>query len=179
VADRDAEIARLNTQIGDLNTRIATLQGQVDTLTADKAALQAQVNTLTAQNTALQGQVSSLTSQNTALQGQVSTLTSQNAALTADNQQLRQQVAAAAVTINALVSDIFGGKPTAAVALAARDMAQAELAAAKAAAPNDPKLKQAQKAFDAGLADLNGGNYQQAVQGFNQAYDTAHKILTR
>jgi len=130
------------------------------------------VSTLTAQNTALQGQVSTLTSQNTALQGQ-------NASLTAQNQQLQQQLASSVATINALVSDLFGSKPNAAVALAARDAAQAELAAARAAAPNDPRLKQAQKAFDAGLADLNAGNYQQAVQEFSEAYNHALRVLTR
>src|SRR5262249_39730128 len=154
--------------------------------TAERNALQAQVTSLTAERNALQGQVSTLTAQNSALgalnaslQSQNNALTTQNAALTTENQQLHAQLAAVAPTINGLVLDLFGGKPNAVVTLAARDVALAELIAAKTAAPGDKKLPQAQKAYDAALAELGAGNYQQAVQKFSEAYDTAHKILTK
>ena len=116
--------------------------------------------------------MSTLTAQTTALQGQVTTLT-------AENQALRAQVASSAATIGALVGQMFGDKADALAAAAARDMALAALTAARAASPNDPKLRQAQKAFDDAMADLRAGRFQQAVQGFREAYNTAQKILGR
>jgi YVTN family beta-propeller protein len=178
VTDLTGQISGLKSQITTLNAQITSLNGQIATLTSDKNALQAQVDTLTAQKNTLQGQLNTLTAANTALQGQVNTLTAKNATLTAENQYLSAQLANSAATIDALLLDLFGGKATALVAQAARNMAAAELIAARAAtSPNDPKLKQLQKAFDAAAADLSAGRYQQAVRAFREVYKTAERML--
>lgn len=75
--------------------------------------------------------------------------------------------------VHALVRALFGDRPNAEVAAAVHDVTRATLEAARAAAPPDPRLLQAQRAFDAGVASMNRGEWTRAVHGFHEAYTLA------
>ena len=72
--------------------------------------------------------------------------------------------------LHALVRVLFGDRPNAEVAAAVHDVTQAALGVARAAAPYDPRLLQAQRAFDAGVAAMNRGEWTRAVHAFREAY---------
>jgi YVTN family beta-propeller protein len=100
-----------------------------------------------------------------------------NGTLTTENDRLRnQQGGASSDLIRALVSVLFGDRPDAAVAEAVRDATSARLAAARAAAAQDPRLRQAQRAFDTGRASMTAQDWPGAIRSFRDAYNLARQI---
>lgn len=100
-----------------------------------------------------------------------------NATLTTENDRLRnQQGGASSDLIRALVSVLFGDRPDAAVAEAVRDATSARLAVARAAAAQDPRLRQAQRAFDTGRASMTAQDWPGAIRSFRDAYNLARQI---
>jgi len=100
-----------------------------------------------------------------------------NATLTTENDRLRNQPGCASSDlIRALVSVLFGDRPDAAVAEAVRDATSARLAAARAAAAQDPRLRQAQRAFDTGRASMTAQDWPGAIRSFRDAYNLARQI---
>ena len=97
-------------------------------------------------------------------------------ALTAENERLRRLLSSSSGLIDALVSVLFGDRPESEVAAAVRDVTSAQLAAAQAVAPRDPRLRPARRAFDAGLASMSARDWKAAIRSFRDAYTTARQI---
>lgn len=101
-------------------------------------------------------------------------ITSLQSQLTAANATIATQSA----TITSFVNDLFGQRPDANVAAAARDAAQAKINQAIAAVgTSDRRVQRAQRNFNEGLAALAAGNFSRAVREFRQAFEIASRIL--
>src|SRR5207245_1597901 len=106
------------------------------------------------------------------------------AAIQSRIQSLESQLATAnvtiadqAATITSLITDVFGGRPDANVAAAARDAAQTEIQAAIAkVGAADPRVVRAQRKFNEGLGALAEGDISRAVTEFRQAFDIASRV---
>jgi len=103
----------------------------------------------------------------------ISQLEAENATLASDYAQLSNQQGG---LVRALVSVLFGDRPDAAVTEAVRDATGAELAVARGAAPQDPRLRQAQRAFDTGQASMLAQDWTGAMSSFRNVYTLTRQI---
>jgi len=162
LASTSAALATSQTDLASANTRASQCQAQLN----DRDTLIRQ----------LRDQIAQLQAANAALITQNQTLTAQNESLTNENARLRNQLIGSSDLIHTLVSVLFGDRPDAEVAAVVRDVTGAELAGARAAAPRDPRLGQAQRAFDAGLASMSARDWKAAIRNFRDAYTKAEQI---
>jgi YVTN family beta-propeller protein len=108
---------------------------------------------------------------------QIASLQAANQALTTENGRLRSELTTARATITSFVNRLFGERTDGNVAAAARDAALAELTAARAASPNDRRLRPAQHSFDQGQNAMRKNEWGRAVHEFRQAHEIAERIL--
>jgi hypothetical protein len=114
--------------------------------------------------------------QNAALLAENRALSAENRALLTENGSLRNTLDTSSAVVRALVGALFGDRPGAEVAAAARDATRVQLDAARSAAPRDPRLRQAQRAFEDGVAVHGRGDWKLAVQTFREVYGMAERI---
>lgn len=108
---------------------------------------------------------------------QLASLQAANQTLISENGRLRSELTAARATIASFVNRLFGERTDGNVAAAARDAALAELTAARAASPNDRRLRPAQHSFDQGQHAMRKNEWGRAVHEFRQAHEIAERIL--
>jgi len=105
-----------------------------------------------------------------------SQLTPIEAAAAASLRTLQTQTLAQGDTILSLVHESFGLAADANAAGAARDVAEAQLSAAIAAAgPRDPQVRLAQLKFTTALSEVGAGQYDAAVRDFREVYMAAQR----
>jgi YVTN family beta-propeller protein len=160
----------LEAALATSQSELAACQGALARATAAASQCQTQVADCTARRIQLETRVSQLESANAAL-------TAQNQTLRAENDRLRSQGATLTDVIRSLVRALFGESPDAAVATAARDMTRPVVEAAWGAAPGDARVAQVWRAFNAGEASLNAGEWSRAVREFREAYTQADRIV--
>jgi len=108
---------------------------------------------------------------------QVAALQASNQARIADNARLRSELTSIRVTIASFVDRLFGDRTDSNVALTVRAAAQSELAAARASAPRDWRIRLAQNAFDHGEQALRRRHWEHAVHAFRAVHVLLDRLL--
>ena len=145
----------------------------------DTSELEATLATVRAELASVRGALTSCQSSLANANARASQYAADNQALASEIDRLVSQLASSASLVDALVSVLFGERPVAEVVTAVRDVASAELQAARAVASQDPRLRPAQRAFDAGVTAITARDWKAALRNFRDAYTTARNIQTQ
>jgi chromosome segregation ATPase len=169
LARATAATSQCQAQLGDCATRKSQLEARVAQLEAATSQCQAQLGDCAARKSQLEARVAQLEAANAALAVQYQ-------ALRVENERLRGQTVSLTDLVRSMVRALFGERPNAAVAAAARDTTRPVVEAALAVAAGDPRLVQVQRALNAGEAAVNSGDWPRALQEFREAYTQAERI---
>jgi YVTN family beta-propeller protein len=108
---------------------------------------------------------------------EMASLQAGNQALTADNERLRSKVTRIQRTIASFVDRTLGDHTDGNVARAAWAVAQAELKAARAAAPRDWRVRLATRSFEDGESAMRRRDHERAVHEFLEVHELVKQLV--
>lgn len=192
--DLDAALAAAEARVLDLETQLAGAKAEAALATAESERRQNAIVLARATITALETEVATLTTSLADMEGlraqlavEVAHLRRDLDALTAQRAELQMalagadaRIAAQGATVRSLVHRLFGLPADANAAVAAGEVAEAQVIATVASVgAADRQVARAVRSLEAGRAALERRDYRGAVKAFDHAFETATRRLNR